>query len=258
MTGNALLGRDPDAALVVSDPGVSWHHALIEDRGDHYAIVDLDSTNGTYVNGVQSRETVLRPGDKLRLGKTVVRFEMQDEADAAYTEAIAQLVNIDDLTGLYQRRRFDDELETLVDAARVGSRNVGLLAMDLDGVKAINDRHGHLFGAYTISEAGKLIGAEIHPPCIACRFGGDEYIAALPDHDADATLSVAKRIHARIAEHPFVHEGVVLRPGISIGVATFPKDAGNAVDLFKAADAALYKAKRGGKNRIEVHDERGG
>ncbi|HMI90610.1 MAG TPA: GGDEF domain-containing protein, partial [Polyangiales bacterium] len=174
-----------------------------------------------------------------------------DESDEAYAQIVAQLLHIDDLTGLYLRRRFDHELDLLLARAENERRLLGLLVMDLDGVKAINDKHGHLFGAYTISESGKLIGRELQPPAIACRFGGDEYIAALPDCDLGAAAAVGEAILARIAQHPFLYEGVALRPGISIGVAEFPTHARDREALFRAADAALYAAKRAGKNRVE-------
>lgn len=248
--GNFLIGRAPDAALALSDPNVSWHHALVEDRGERYALVDLESTNGTYVNGARSAERELSHGDKLRVGGTTLRFEVQDEADAEFTAAVQRLISIDDLTGLYLRRRFDAELAGIVGTARAGSSAVGLLAMDLDGIKAINDQHGHLFGAYTISECGKLIGQEVAERGIACRFGGDEFIVALPGHDLTESITVAETIRLAIANHPFEYEGTRLRPGISIGVATFPDDAPDPVGLFKKADAALYAAKRAGKNRV--------
>jgi diguanylate cyclase (GGDEF)-like protein len=181
----------------------------------------------------------------------VVRFDILDADDEAFAEEIAQLLTLDDLTGLYLRRRFDAELELLLAHAQSQRRPCSLLVMDLDGVKAINDKHGHLFGAYTISEAGKYIGAQIELPCIACRFGGDEYIVALPDHDLQSALTVADRLRAGIASHAFVYEGTALHPGISIGVAACPTHGRTGEALFRAADAALYAAKRAGKNRVE-------
>ena len=249
--GNVLVGRDPEVELVLPDPGVSFRHAFIEDRGDAFVLVDLGSTNGTFVNGQRAAETPIAHGDKLRFGQTLVRFEVQDESDEAYAEIVAQLLHIDDLTGLYQRRRFDSELDMLIAHAVRDRSTLGLLVMDLDGVKGINDKHGHLFGAYTISESGKLIGRTLAPPAIACRFGGDEYIAALPGCDLRESVAVAETILAGIAEHAFSYEGIALHPGISIGVAECPLHATDREGLFRAADAALYAAKRAGKNRVE-------
>lgn len=250
--GNVFIGRDPNAQLVLSDPGVSYRHACVEDRGEAWVLVDLNSTNGTEVNGQAIQEALLQHGDKLLFGNTLVRFEVQDESDQAYTEAVAQLLNVDDLTGLLLRRRFDAELALLTAQATASSDPLSLLAMDLDGIKAINDQHGHVFGAYTISETGKLIDRLLDQLGIACRFGGDEFIAALPAHDLEKACAVAEQIRQSVGAHAYNYEGIALHPAISIGVAEFPRHAADPDALFRAADAALYKAKRNGKNRVET------
>jgi two-component system, cell cycle response regulator len=249
--GNVLIGRDPSAQLVLPDQGASFRHAYIEDRGGSWVLIDLGSTNGTEVNGARTSEAPLAHGDKLRFGTTMVRFEVQDETDQAYSEAVAQLLNVDDLTGLYLRRRFDAELELLLNEARAASTPLVLLALDLDGIKAINDKHGHLFGAYTISESGKLLGQLLEGRGIGCRFGGDEFIAALPNHTLERGASFGESIRQGVAQHAYVYDGVALMPGISVGVAEFPRHAQTGEALFRVADAALYAAKRNGKNRVE-------
>ncbi|HEX4340444.1 MAG TPA: GGDEF domain-containing protein [Polyangiaceae bacterium] len=247
---NVTVGRDGDSTLVLPDQGVSSRHAIIQDRGDSFVLVDLDSTNGTFVNGQRVSEAELRNGDKLGFGTTMVRFEVQDEADRAYSEMIEELVHIDDLTGLYLRRRFDAELTARVTTAKAGAEPLALLAMDLDGVKNINDTHGHLFGARTIAECGKTIGRMIAGKGFATRFGGDEFVAALPGHGPTEGYAFAREVCSFIGSEPIRHEGILLNPGISIGVATFPEDAADAVELFRRADEALYLAKRTGKRRV--------
>jgi len=253
--GNLLIGREPDTTLMLPDPGVSSRHAMLEDQGGSWLLVDLKSTNGTYVNGERIAEVELKHGDKIVFGTTLVRFEVQDDADQAYSEMIAELVHIDDLTGLYIRRRFETELSALVQASLRGDTPVGLLVMDLDGIKQINDTHGHLFGAHTIAESGKLIGKLLEGKGFACRFGGDEFIAALPETDAAQAAVFAEQLRVAIGQHAFVHEGVALHPGISIGVASFPADARDPKELFHRADEALYQAKRSGKNRVCRHGQ---
>jgi len=250
LTHNVSLGRDPGNDMVLTDAGVSLRHARVEDRGDAWVVVDLGSTNGTQVNGTRVQEQGVAHGDRIVLGRTVLRFELQDRLDQAYNEQLERLLHLDDLSGLYVRRRFDRELGLMVESARNHGTSVALLVMDMDGIKAINDRHGHLFGAYTIGETGKLIGRVLGERGIASRFGGDEFCAALPGGDVAAGVALAGEIHAAVNGFTYVREGVALRPGISIGVAAFPDCGGDAERLFQVADEALYRAKQSGKNRV--------
>jgi len=245
-----FIGRDPACELVLNDALVSSRHAMVEDRGDSWTLVDLGSTNGTSVNGEKGREFALSPNDKIAVGRTVVRFEMQDSLEQAFDELVSKLLNVDDLSGLLVRRKFDAELKVAVETARSQKVPLGLLMMDLDGIKKINDAHGHLFGAYVIGESGRVIGGVTAARGFASRFGGDEYVAALPGFDLASTCAVGEEIRLAIAEHRFEREGVPLVPGISIGVAAFPENATEAEDLFQRADEALYRAKRAGKNQV--------
>lgn len=245
-----LIGRDPAADLSLSDALISWHHALVEDRGDGFALSDLGSTNGTTVNGESKPEFMLNPNDRIVFGATAVSFELQDALKEGYNENVDRLMNIDDLSGLFVRRKFDTDFRALVEASRAAGKPLTLLVMDLDGIKKINDTHGHLFGAFVIGQSGRLIGDIVGSKGIACRFGGDEYLAALPEHDMEAGCAVAESILRAVNTVPFVKDDIVLKPGISIGIAAFPAHADDADTLFQKADEALYRAKGAGKNRI--------
>src|SRR6185369_6705362 len=113
-----LIGRDPACDLVLTDGLVSSRHALIEDRGDGWALVDLGSTNGTSVNGERGKDFTLQQSDKIVFGGTIVRFDMQDQLEQAYDESVEKLLNVDDLSGLYVRRKFDTELNLAIESAR--------------------------------------------------------------------------------------------------------------------------------------------
>jgi diguanylate cyclase (GGDEF)-like protein len=245
-----MIGRAPDADLTLSDQMISWHHARIEDRGDGFALFDLGSTNGTTVNGETKAEFLLEPNDRIVFGATAVSFEKEDALKVDYNEAVERLLNIDDLSGLLVRRKFDVDFAALLDSARAKRAPLSLLVMDMDGIKKINDTHGHLFGAHVIGQAGHIIGGIIHQRGIGCRFGGDEYLAALPDMAIEGACEIGDRILKAINTVPFVKDGITLKPGISIGVAAFPADAPDTATLFQRADEALYRAKQGGRNRV--------
>ncbi len=250
IAGTVVLGRDPSCDVVLGDAGVSWRHARIEDRGDAWAVVDLGSTNGTVVRGQQAREAILAPGDTVMLGRTVLRFDLRDKLEQAFDQELQRLLDVDDLSGLFVRRKFDRELEAMIQTARSFGGCVGMLCMDMDGVKGINDTHGHLFGAYVIGETGRVIGRVLGSRGIASRFGGDEFVAAAPGLDTARIAQVGLEILAAVNAHPYAKDGIPLRPGISIGAASFPADAGDPVSLFTRADKALYRAKQSGKNRV--------
>jgi diguanylate cyclase (GGDEF)-like protein len=244
-------GRDPSCELPLHDDNVSWRHARIEDRGhDEWAIVDLGSTNGTILNGQPCAGAILEPGDRIFIGKTVIEMQKDALRDAQAAE-IDRLLSIDDLSGLWVRRRFDAQLESSVAAVQAGTvAALSLIVMDMDGVKAINDTHGHAMGAYSIGETGKVMARVIGSRGFATRFGGDEFAAAFPGVPKADAVAVAEEMRAAVAAHPYEHRGVRLAPGLSCGVATIPGDAADARTLFQAADEAMYRAKRAGKNRV--------
>jgi diguanylate cyclase (GGDEF)-like protein len=246
------IGRDPDSDIVVGDVQASWHHARLERREGAVWVVDLGSTNGTLVNGERIERAQLGPGDKLFVGGAVLRLDLLDALDRQFNDGLERLLNIDELTGLLAKRKFDAEGEALVRAAVAGGRPIAVLMMDLDGIKKINDAHGHAFGAYTIAESGNLIGKIIGARGIATRWGGDEFSAVLPDTDAEHAQVIAEEILAAIRAHGYEREGVRLQPGISIGVVAGPRGGDTLELLQRWADEALYRAKRAGRGRVSV------
>ena len=157
--GPTMLGRDPSCTIPLHDFGVSKQHAIIRPAGDGgYVLQDLQSTNGTRVNGTPvSGIRFLEDGEKIFIGETVLRFALADEMDVDFHSEVATLVSTDPLTGLPSKRRFDQAFEFALESASLGASPLGLLMMDMDGVKQINDTHGHLFGAHVIGETGSSL-----------------------------------------------------------------------------------------------------
>ena len=250
--GPTFLGRDPTCTIPLQDFGVSRRHAVISPDGlGNYLLKDLGSTNGTRVNGEPvAGARILKDGEKIFVGDTVLRFAHADEMEIDFHSEVATLVSIDPLTGLPSKRRFDQSMEFALQEARYTGRPVALLMMDMDGVKQINDTHGHLFGAHVIGETGRLIARVLGSKGHACRFGGDEFSAFLFDHDLVAASSMGEQIRRVVESANMEREGIPLKPTISIGVACYP-DAGNdLLGLLAMADKALYRAKEQGKNRV--------
>ena len=246
------IGRDPKCELCLNDAGVSWRHAEIKFTSDgSYEIRDVGSTNGTRIDGrsLQTPE-ILEDGKKIFLGETVVRFQLADEMEAEFQKEVAEIVSTDSLTGLESKRRFDDAMDAAVALAKNNGLVLTVMMMDMDGIKEINDTHGHLYGAHSIAEAGRIIGKVLGSSGHVCRWGGDEFSAFVPGMDRDEAFIVAEAIREAIDKADLKKNGIDLHPTISIGIACFPHDAEKVVDLIAAADTALYRAKALGKNRV--------
>ncbi|MCU1282661.1 MAG: diguanylate cyclase [bacterium] len=249
------IGRDPKIELTLQDEGISRRHCRIsfEKEKSAFFIEDLGSTNGTLLNGKRLQAAKkLEAGDRIYLGACVVKFTYSDALEVGYHAQMDVLVGTDDLTGLIAKRRFDAAYVRAVDEARRMRAPLAVMMLDLDGLKLINDTHGHPVGAHTIGEVGKIIGQVVSPHGAACRFGGDEFAAFLPNLGKREGARVGETIRACVAGHRYEKDGVVVRPTISIGVSAFPEDGAAADVLLRKADEALYRAKKSGRDRVST------
>jgi diguanylate cyclase (GGDEF)-like protein len=249
---SVTLGRTIEADLVFHDEQISRKHATIsyDLESDTYYLLDLGSTNGTFLNDQPVTRAELKDGDKIFLGGTILKFMIQDEVESASGEMVDRLMFQDDLTGLVVKRRFYNELELRILAANVQTSPLSVLMMDMDGLKKVNDTHGHLMGAFIISESGKLIGELCNQNGQACRYGGDEFIAYSLGSPKAQALDLGELIRRTIREHAFVKDGVSSHMSISIGVSTLPEDGKTLEVLVRAADEALYRAKAKGRDKV--------
>jgi diguanylate cyclase (GGDEF)-like protein len=132
--------------------------------------------------------------------------------------------------------------------------------LDIDDFKQVNDTYGHLQGDSVLRRVGRVLTLEAREVDQPARYGGEEFVVALPETDIEGAVELAERIRARIESSsiPLVEGNGEIRVTASVGVASIPANASNAHDVIAAADAALYEAKRAGKNRVERAGERGG
>ena len=259
-----ILGRALEADVRVNDARASRLHARITTERDpqtgfaRYRITDLGSTNGTVLNGQLITEALLQDGDKIVIGEHLLRFDMLDEIDREFQRQIHRLLVHDELTGLLTSKSFFSELRREAARAEAESRPFCVLMMDLDHFKQVNDTYGHLVGNQTLEEIGGVIMRSLRAGDVAARFGGEEFAAFLLDATYAQGVVAAERVRAGVEEHLFAarrHGSAelderTLRITISIGVASFPQDAQDPIELVELADTALYRAKRGGRNRV--------
>lgn len=169
-------------------------------------------------------------------------------------QELRQLAYSDVLTGLANRTSLLEQLSRSLISARREKRLVGLLYVDLDRFKDVNDTLGHSVGDRLLRFVADQLRDAVRQTDLVARLGGDEFTILVPDLKRDqAAGQIASNILRRFAESPFIEDGREVRVGASIGIALFPKDAMDSEGLLACADAAMYEAKRGGRNGFRFH-----
>ena len=196
-----------------------------------------------YNRGLRARQRLLKR-------EVAARTAALDSANQRLTELSYQ----DPLTGVANRRRLMEALDAAIERARVRRLPIGLIVVDVDHFKEYNDRHGHLAGDAALRAVAQALQSAMRQQDLVARYGGEEFACLMVDADRDTTLRVAERMRALVEALPPRTLGndehsVTLSAG---ALHAIPRADENASELLKRADAALYAAKHGGRNRVEV------
>jgi diguanylate cyclase (GGDEF)-like protein len=246
-----IIGRTRKSPLRIQDSEVSRQHvrlALVSDEqrsGRSVVLIeDLGSRNGIQVNGRSTDRALLDGGEKILIGRSVLRVDRRDEIDLAHdAQRRAQSLQ-DPLTELGNRQALREAIDGVEAGRQSERRRYAVLVIDLDHFKQVNDRFGHVAGDAALRHAARTITGALRASDRAFRMGGEEFVVILPDADVPEAHVVAERIRAAVEESPVTHEGVTIALTASLGVA-----AGGA-HAIHAADRALYDAKHAGRNRV--------
>ncbi len=167
-----------------------------------------------------------------------------------FAQSLKEMSLRDPLTGLYNRRVLEDFLPQIEAGIRRRGTSLGVLMLDIDHFKVINDTYGHNFGDRVLSRVSSLVRNTLRQSDIPVRYGGEEFLLLLPDSTNEGAERAAERIRQKIAKEPFVSQGQTVRVTVSIGVAIFPDDDEQIERVIKFADIALYQAKARGRNCV--------
>jgi two-component system cell cycle response regulator len=251
-TGETVIGRSTGADIWVDDEGVSRQHAKLSAEKDVVTLLDLDSRNGTFCNGERVTRRALQDGDKIQIGSaTVFRYSLQDSLDEAMQRNLYDSATHDGLTGIHNKRFFQESLEKEFAYCIRHRQPLALLMMDIDHFKQVNDTHGHPAGDHVLLQLAKKLTDATRTEDVLARFGGEEFVLLLRECPHTRALNIAERLR-RTAEKldlSFNHQGFHIT--MSVGVATLGENNFMAPDeLVEAADKALYAAKQAGRNRV--------
>jgi diguanylate cyclase (GGDEF)-like protein len=254
--GTMTIGRSPRADIRLDDNRVSGIHCVIKWTDDVIAIEDKGSTNGTYVDSQKIGYAHLPPDVPFQIGHSVMKIEYKDEAEIRFEESLIHRASIDTLTGIFNRQHFMGLASKEIAYARRHQQVVGIIMIDIDNFKRVNDNYGHIIGDFILTQVSSVIGEGTRAEDLFGRYGGEEFII-LPhgEIEKEAIFNQCERIRKAVEKFEFCHAEACVRLTISIGfhLDRPNNDAVKSIlkDLIDKADKALYLAKEKGKNRVE-------
>lgn len=249
--GETIIGRSSKADICVDQEAVSRNHAEITNSKKGMRIKDLGSTNGTFINDVLVEgEQELRNGDLVKIGRTIFKYIAGGNIEAAYHDEIYRLTTMDGLTQVHNRRYFDEQIDREISRARRYERVLSLVMLDIDHFKQINDQHGHLAGDYVLKQLASTVRMKIRREDVFARYGGEEFAIILPEIDLKGAKQFAEKVRQLVSKQLITFDKNHIPVTVSVGVAVLKPEHREAADLMSAADAKLYEAKTGGRNRV--------
>ncbi len=249
------IGREKINDITLSDGKVSKAHCEISvirsSRGvEQISLLDLDSTNGTYVNGEAVVQTTLKAGDKIQAGSTILQLSYSDEIEREYHAKLFDFAARDALTGMYNKRFIVNELENYCRIARRSNRVFSIIMLDIDDFKQINDRYGHLAGDEYLKRIAGLFQRTLREQDIAGRIGGEEFLVILPETAIEGAFQLAVRIRKGVEDFVLSLQSQEIRTTLSAGVCQYERGLKEVKDLLDLADQAMYEAKKSEKNKV--------
>ncbi len=247
------LGRAPECDIFLDDEGVSRHHAKIVDQDNQRVLMDLGSTNGTFIDNERIEVATLRDGLRIQLGTaTILQFRYQDQKEIEFDALVQGFRSHDPLTEILDGRSFGTELEKEVGFAGRQQQPLSLVVFDLDHFKRLNETYGHQAGDVVLRAIADRTAELLRKEDAFGRLSGEAFAALLRGTRLEHAFIVAERIRRAIETLEVTYQGRRIPCTASVGVAQLTRTILRAPDLIEAAQERLYQAKRKGRNRTEA------
>ncbi len=254
--GSMTIGRSPEADIPIEDDWASRFHCVIDWQDDVFEVEDRDSTNGTYVNTHKITRIQVPPGVPIQVGHSLLKIEYKDEVEIQLEQNLHRSASIDGLTGIFNRQYFMKRAAEEQAYARRHHRSLGVIMIDIDHFKLINDTYGHQMGDFVLNRFASIINANKRPEDIFARYGGEEFLI-LPrgELSKEGMHRHCERLRQTIEASKFAFGETGVRITISLGfhlAMVVGGDQEASIDEWIGkADEALYRAKDLGRNRTE-------
>lgn len=250
-----LCGRADDCVVRILQAGVSRTHARLSVRHRQLVVEDLESANGTFVDGERiTARTKLDNGARLHLGpRVLLRVQLLDAVETKSSQRIFRAALRDELTGLVNRTSIIERMREEIAFARRHESPLAILVLDVDHFKKVNDTYGHAGGDAVLVEMGRALKETLRTEDVVARWGGEEFLVVARAVPIEGAAILAERIRRTIeqsvAKGP---QGETIRVTSSVGVAMLGPRHRDEAALVHDADVALYEAKQAGRNCVRM------
>ncbi len=245
-----VLGRDRKAGIQLEDKGISRKHARFKIEQGRVCLEDMGSTNGSWCNGKRVKFAKLTDGDRLQFGACSLAFRMNHPEEGRLLRILYHRATRDPLTALFNRTSLEDRLDREVERQKRYQHGLGVVQLDLDHFKRINDSYSHAVGDLVLKAVARAMRSCLRSCDLAARVGGEEFILVLPECNQAQVRAIAEKVRARVAKLKLTYKGKTIPVTASLGGAVAVDDKVIAVELLAEADSACYRAKRAGRNRV--------
>lgn len=240
--------------LLVQDVQRDFRFTFEEaEKRDIGSLIATPLTLSDRITGILRLESPRREmytSDDLRLLSIMGDLVASTVENARLTQRTEQLARVDELTGLYVHRFFQERFQEELARAQRSRTPLSLLMADIDHFKTYNDRYGHIAGDVVLKQVAVLLKGQVEAEDTVCRYGGEEFSIILPQRNKGEALLLAEKVRKTIAESSFLLRRETTHVTLSVGVATFPEDGLVKDELLKQVDRFLYRAKQGGRNCV--------
>ena len=248
------IGRGEEVEIQLDDEGVSRVHCSIQASGTGAVVRDLGSHNGTYVGGERITERVIADGDRVQIGSgTTFKLAWADEVEVNYQRRLAEIALRDPLSGVYNRRHFNERLSSEFAAARRYRRPLTLVLMDVDHLSRVNEAHGRPAGDEVLRWIAQVLQGLVRGGDVVARIGGDEFAVLLRETELEGGQRMAERLRHNVEQLRTMWDGKEIAVTATLGIAVdSPESAPEGDqprDLVARAERALDRLKELGVNR---------
>jgi diguanylate cyclase (GGDEF)-like protein/PAS domain S-box-containing protein len=243
------LANEHYARLLTGDTGIPTERKRQRKDG---SLVYIEAANALVILP-DGRKMVITTVRDITKRKTMqAELQMANEAFQALHATLREQATRDSLTGLYNRRYFNETIEREFARARRDNHPVSVMILDIDLFKEINDSYGHSFGDEALRVLSSLININVRAGDVAYRYGGDEFVIVMPGAGLDVANSRVERICRSFNAVPIQEGGKQFTATLSVGIALFPEHGETGSEILRAADQALYQAKQDGRNLVRI------